>query len=345
MNRWFRIILAMLLVVCVIAPAFAGGAREREAIPFAIQHNASGAHPWQDGLQYIADEMERQFPGEFQIVIYHSGSLADQDWAVILEQTQTNVVQLSIESFPPMATIVPELFALSTPFLFEDMEHTLRFHAHPEAQQLVQSWLAKMEQRDLKTIAVWPRPPRQLLNSRRPIIVPADIQDLPFRVPALDLFVRTFEAMGANPIPMPSGEIYTAMQLGTVVGEDNSIGIVFDFKTYEQGRYFNVWNYMADGVLVNVNKEWFEGLSQQQREALEQAADEAAQVIYEKENALQERARAQMEAEGIEFTDFTAEMKEPWRRRMEQGGVYNMLRDVVGQRDWDRLVRLADATR
>lgn len=345
MNRGIRIILALFLVLCVIGPAFGAGARERETIPFAIQHNASAAHPWQDGLQYIADAMQEQFPGVFQVTIYDSGSLADQDWAVILEQTQTNVVQLSIESFPPMATIVPELFALSTPFLFEDMEHTLRFHAHPEAQELVQGWLRKMEDRDLKTIAVWPRPPRQLLNSRRPIIVPADIEGLPFRVPALDLFVRTFEAMGANPIPLPSGEIYTAMQLGTVVGEDNSIGIIFDFKTYEQGRYFNVWNYMADGVLVNVNKEWFEGLTAEQQDALLQAADEAAQVIYEKENALQERARAQMTAEGIQFTDFTAEMKEPWRQRMEAGGVYDMLRDVVGQRDWDRLVRLADETR
>ena len=64
----------------------------------------------------------------------------------------------------------------------------------------------------------------------------------------MDLFITTFEAMGAKPVPLPSGEIYTAMQLGTVAGEDNSLQTIFTTKTFEQGKYFNVWNYMADDI-------------------------------------------------------------------------------------------------
>lgn len=346
MYRALRVGVLMVLFVAVAGMAWAGGSAEEETITFTIQHNSSADHPWQDGLEFIADRMQEEFPGVFNVTIHDSGALADQQWEVILEQTQTNVVQMSIESFPPMATLVPELFALSAPFMFDDMEHQLRFLEDPDVQDMMAGWLEKMEERDLKTIAVWPRPPRQLLNSERPVIVPEDIRGLPFRVPSLDLFVRTFEALGAEPTPMPSGEIYTAMQLGTVVGEDNAIGTVYDFGTYEQGQYFNVWNYMADGVLVNVNKQWFEEtLTPEMQDALVAAAEDAAELVLELELEFQQYARQQMEDFGIEFTDFDREMKEPWIELVEDGGIYDMLRNEIGDEDWNTLTRVADETR
>lgn len=345
MTRVMRVFIVMLVLIGITGMLWAAGAPEEERVTFTIQHNASADHPWQDGLEFVADRMEEEFPGVFDITIHDSGALADQQWEIIFEQTQTNVVQLMIESFPPMASVVPEIFALSAPFMFDDMEHQLRFLENPEVQEMMAGWFERMEEHDMVTIAVWPRPPRQLLNSERPVIEPEDIEGLPFRVPSLDLFVRTFEALGAEPTPMPSGEIYTAMQLGTVVGEDNSIGIVYDFATYEQGQYFNVWNYMADGVLVNVNKDWFEGLTQEQRDALVRAAEDAAEVVLELEAEFQEYARQQMEDFGIEFTDFTDEMKEPWRQRVEEGGIYDMLREEIGDEDWEILTRVAEETR
>jgi len=115
---------------------------------------------------------------------------------------------MTCESQVTLATLVPELFALSTPFLFDDMNHLIRFmETEPE---YVKKWFAKLEDNNLKVLVYWPRGPCQLLNSKRPIISPADIAGLKFRVPGMDLFITTFEAMGAKPVPLPSGEIYTA---------------------------------------------------------------------------------------------------------------------------------------
>lgn len=338
MKKLFLLVLALVMVA---AMGFAAAEEETETVTLQIQHNTSENHPWQKGMLFMVDQLEQQYPGVFDATIYPNGSLAGRDWQVILEQTQSNVVQMMCESSIPFATLQSELFALNTPFVFDDMEHYLRFmEDRPDA---LEGWFATLEDKDVKVLAVWPRPFRQLLNSERPIETPADIEGLPFRVPGLDLFVRTFEAMGARPVPMSSGEIYTAMQLGTVVGEDNSIGTVFDFKTYEQGHYFNVWNYMADGVLVVVNKGWFEDLDADLQVALRDAAQAAANVVYEEELALQVRAEQGMKDFGIEFTYFDAEMKQPFIDLMDP--VYSMIEDIVGTDDWNAFMARVEETR
>jgi tripartite ATP-independent transporter DctP family solute receptor len=336
MKKTMLVMISLMLVM-----GFASLSIGADKIIIKIQHNTSAKHPWQQGFTFMKKELDAKYPGVFDITIYPNGSLAGRDWKVILEQTQTNVVQMMCESSIPFATLQKELFALNTPFLFDDMEHYLRFmNTRPE---VVFDWFKKLESKDVQVLAVWPRPFRQLLNSKREIVKPEDIKGLKFRVPGLDLFVKTFEAMGAKPVPMSSGEIYTAMQLGTVVGEDNSIGTVYDFKTYEQGKYMNVWNYMADGVLVVVNKPWYESLSAEHQAAVKDIAMKAADVVYGAESELQKVATQKMTEAGIKFTYFTPEMKKPWIDLMDP--VYAMIKGIIGEEVWNDYVKAVDAAR
>ena len=341
MKRILVFGVVLFVLVSSAASLFAGAQSEEKSYVLKIQHNSSEQHPWQQGFTYMKDELDKKFPGVFNVTIYPNGSLAGRDWKVILDQTQTDVVQMMCESSIPFATLQKELFVLNTPFLFSDMEHYLRFMS--KRPDMVYKWFGKLEDKGVQVLAVWPRPFRQLLNSKRPILTPADISGLKFRVPGLDLFVKTFEAMGAKPVPMSSGEIYTAMQLGTVVGEDNSIGTVYDFKTFEQGKYFNIWNYMADGVLVVVNKDWYSGLDSKYQEGLKEVAMDAANVVYQAELDLQVKAKKNMEDFGIQFTVFDEEMKKPFKEKMAP--VYKMLEEVVGPQDWAAFLKAVEEAR
>ncbi|WP_020610974.1 TRAP transporter substrate-binding protein [Sediminispirochaeta bajacaliforniensis] len=317
-----------------------GGDPHQAAVTMKIEHNLPTTQAWQDGFTYIKDEMGMLYPN-LDCTIYPNGQLAKGDWKIIFEQAQSNVVQITCESQVTLATLVPQLFALSTPFLFDDMDHLLRFmDTNPD---YVQGWFDQLEEKNLKVLTYWPRGPRQLVNSRRPVVVPEDIRGLKFRVPAMDLFITTFNAMGAKPVPMPSGEIYTGIQLGTVCGEDNSLQTVCNTKTYEQCRYMNVWNYMADGVLVVVNKNWYDGLPEGFRADLDRVAKESTQVMLGLVKEREVSARRTMETYGIQFTDFTAEMKEPWKAKM--GPVYASVEKLIGSQAWAKLQAGADATR
>ncbi len=338
-----RLVVIAVMVSIVFSMAFAQGESEAAGakVQMNIEHNLPKTETWQKGFEFIKAEMQDRFPGQIESTIYPNGQLANNNWATIFEQTQENVVQMACESQVTLASLVPELFSLSTPFMFEDMQHVLRFM--DEKPAFVDKWFAKLEDKNLKVIAYWPRAPRQLLNSQHPIITPDDIKGMVFRVPAMDLFVTTFQAMGANPVPLPSGEIYTAMQMGTVSGEDNAISTIQSTRTYEQGKYFNVWNYMGDGVLVVVNKDWFDGLSADMQAALLEVGAESTDVVLQATIEREVAGRKTMEEAGIEFTDFTAEMKEPWRALM--GPAYAAIEKTVGTEDWNALVKLADATR
>ncbi|MBN2860053.1 MAG: TRAP transporter substrate-binding protein [Sphaerochaetaceae bacterium] len=338
-----KLVVLAVMASLVFSMAFAQGESDSaaESVQMNIQHNLPKTETWQTGFEFIKSEMQKRYPDQINSTIYPNGQLANNNWATIFEQTQENVVQMTCESQVTLASLVPELFALSTPFMFEDMEHVLRFM--DEKPAFVDDWFAKLEDKNLKVITYWPRAPRQLLNSQRPIIKPADIKGMAFRVPAMDLFVTTFQAMEANPVPLPSGEIYTAMQMGTVAGEDNAISTVQSTRTYEQGKYFNVWNYMGDGVLVVVNKDWFEGLTADMQKSLLEVGAASTDVVLEATIAREVAGRKTMEEAGIEFTEFTAEMKEPWRALM--GPAYKAIEKTIGTDAWNELVRIADATR
>ncbi len=337
-------LLVVALVVCIAGfSIFAqgGGEAAGKKIDMNIQHNLPQNETWQVGFEFIKAEMEKRYPGQINSKIYPNGQLANNNWATIFEQTQENVVQMACESQVTLASLVPELFALSTPFVFEDMEHVLRFM--DQKPSFVDDWFKKLETQNLTVITYWPRAPRQLLNSRRPIIVPKDIEGMSFRVPAMDLFVTTFQALKANPVPLPSGEIYTAMQLGTVAGEDNALSTQYSTRTYEQGKYINVWNYMGDGVLVVVNKDWFEKLPADFKADLLDVAAQSTDVVLKATIEREVIAREAMAKAGIQFTDFTAEMKEPWRALM--GPAYDAIKKIIGEAAWNELIAVADRTR
>jgi TRAP-type C4-dicarboxylate transport system substrate-binding protein len=111
---------------------------------------------------------------------------------------------------------------------------------------------------------------------------------LRFRVPVNPMYVAIFEALGARPVPAPSSEIYTGIQLGTFNGEDNSIQTQYDFKTFENAKHFSVVNYIADLSFIFMNKDFYYNASEADRKLFHDAAKEFVRVdMAENETYLQ----------------------------------------------------------
>ena len=342
MKKCFSsIILLMVVLFPIVARGSGSDSGGAKKIPLKIQHNIPTDTPWQRGFLFIKQQLEQKYPDVFDITIYPNGQLAGGDWKAIFDQVQSGTIQMTVESQVTLAAIVPELISLSTPFVFEDMDHVMRFWAKRPDE--VNQFVNKFQENDLISLAYWPRPPRQLLNSQKPVVVPADIQGLKFRVPGIELFVKTYQVLGANPTPLPSGEIYTAMQLGTVVGEDNALATVYATKTYEQGKYMNVWNYMGDGTFVIVNQKWFNDLPSEYRYGVQKSVEDAAELVAKDFKALDKTALEEMSKFGIQFTTFTPEMKKPWRNVVQP--VYKMMEDLGGKETFTQILSVADQTR
>jgi len=312
-----------------------------EKIEIAFQHNNTEDHPWQVGALHMQKVLDERSNGRIQVKIFPNGILSQRNWKVMLEQTQKGSTQMMVESSIPFATLISELFALNLPFSFENVEHYKRFMENPP--DVVLEWFKELEDKDVKILGVWTRPFREILNSERPIKTPEDLKGLKFRVPGLDLFVKTWEAMGAKPIPLPSGEIYTAIQLGTVVGEDNSVNTVYSFKTYEVAKYMTIWDYMPDGVLVVVNKPFWDKLSEEDQNLILEAVDEGREVVYKADKEYEKVAMTEMIESGVQFTYLTEKQKEPFKELVKPA--YKIMEEIVGTSNLEAYLSAVDAAR
>jgi len=320
------------------APGGSSGANQN-IVKLGISHTSSLESPWQKASLKFAEVINNDPDSGMNVEVFGNGVLNQKNWQVMFEQTQSGSNAIAIESLTAFSSIVEEVGAISMPFLFKDAAALQKFlDNNPE---ILQKWLKKFEEKNLVVIGVAPRPFRQNVNNKRVIKTPEDIKGLKFRVPTSPVFVKIFEAMGAKPVPLPSGEIYSAIQLGTVVGEDNSIPVVYDFKTHEVAKYFTVWDYIADLSLMVMNKDIFNSLTDAQKEKVMNAGKEWVKTNVAEDTAYTKVAREAMEKSGVTFYEMPAEDKEPFKAMMKP--VYDEFKQSLGEADYNALMEAVEA--
>lgn len=98
----------------------------------------------------------------------------------------------------------------------------------------------KLENAKLKGLAYAERGFRNLTNSKRPIKQPSDFKGLRIRVMENPVYLATFKALGANPVPMAWTEALTALQQGVIDGQENPVNVIYAFKLYETQKYLSL---------------------------------------------------------------------------------------------------------
>lgn len=339
MNKKTFRMLATLLIIVVVAIAAIGCSGGKEPakdapktapIKVSVSHTSSLESPWQKGAIVMADMINKETKGKYNVELFGNGVLNQKNWKIMFEQTQAGSNTIAIESVTALASIVPELGGINLPFLYQDVDHLNRFlQANPP---ILQKWTKKFEEKNLVVLAIAPRPFRQLINKTKPVTSPADISGMKFRVPQNPMFVKVFESMGAKPVPLSSGEIYSAIQLGTVVGEDNSVPVVYDFKTHEVAKFMTIWNYMGDASLVVINKAVWDKLTPEEKDIFKKAGQEWVKVNMKEDATYSVTARTNMEKAGVKFYDMNDAGKQAFAKLM--GPVYADFEKVVGPADW-----------
>ncbi|MDK2799156.1 MAG: TRAP-type transport system periplasmic protein [Clostridiales bacterium] len=312
--------------------------KKADPIKVAISHTSSTESPWEKASLKFAEIVNKESNGKFKVETFPNGTLCQKNWKVMIEMTQSGSSQIGIESITALASEVPELGTVQLPFLFNDDAHLIKFLENESP--ILQKWYKKFEEKNMVVIGVAPRKFRQLINNKRLIKTPEDIKGLKFRVPNNPFFVRVFELLGAKPVPLPSGEIYSAIQLGTVVGEDNSVPVVYDFKTHEVAKNMTIWNYMADASLVVINKDLWDSLSDEDKALFKKAAKEWVAVNINEDESYQVEARKNMEKAGVKFYDMSTEEKEPFKKLMEP--LYEEVKQKIGEEDWNAFMKAVE---
>lgn len=319
------------------AAAPAGGNREM----LSLSHTNTAESPWELASLALAKSINEHAANQrYEVKTFPNGQLIQKNWKVMIEMIQSGSTVFGIESITALASEVPELGSVQLPFLFKNDAHIQAFFASDDP--LLQKWYEKFEEKNMVVLAIAPRKFRQLINNKHIIKTPDDIAGMKFRVPDNPFFVRVFELMGAKPVPLPSGEIYSAIQLGTVSGEDNSVSVVYDFKTHEVAKNMTIWNYMGDASLVVMNKTIWDQLSDDEKAAFKAAGQEWVKVYLAEEENYQQLARTKMTEAGVQFYDMPDAEKEPFKALMQP--IYDETKAKIGEADYEALMALVEKT-
>jgi tripartite ATP-independent transporter DctP family solute receptor len=245
----------------------------------------------------FAELVEERTNGAYDIQLFPNSSLGDE--RTMLESMQMGTLDSGIITSGPFVNFVPEFGVLDLPFLFPDNASAYKVLDGEIGKEI----LSKLEDHDLKGLAYAERGFRNLTNSVRPVRTAEDIKDLKIRVMENEVYIAAFKAMGVNSVPMAWTEALTALQQGTIQGQENPVNVIHAYKMWDSQKYVTMTRHAYAAAVITFSEEVFNKLPDDVQEIFIQAAQEAAE--YERAWVAENEASqiADLKANGMEVIE------------------------------------------
>ena len=233
----------------------------------------------QDSFQVCAEkfaELVKELTnGAYEIEIHPNGALGDE--RTMLESMQMGTLDMGIITSGPFVNFSSAMGVLDMPFLFANNEEAYKVLDGEIGKEL----LGTLEDADLKGLAYAERGFRNITNSKKPITNAADVAGLKLRVMENDVYTATFKALDVNAVPMAWSDALTALQQGTIDGEENPINVIYSYKLWESQKYVTLDRHSYSTAIITMSNDLFKSLPEDVQKIFEESAQEAAE--YERQ--------------------------------------------------------------
>jgi len=278
--------------------------------------------------QQLGKILSEKTGGNYTVRVYGNSTLGSEKDTV--EQCKLGALDMVRVSTGAFQSIVPETIILSLPFLYRDVDHLRKVIYGPIGDRV----LAKFEQAGFVGLALWEAGARSFY-AKKPVRNLADVKGLKIRVQQSDLWVDLIRAMGANPTPIPSGEVFTALKTGLVDAAENNYPTYETSHHYEAAPVFSESQHvMAPEVLVFSKKIW-DTLSESERQNIRAAAKETIPYYSDLWVAKEKVSKDILVKAGVQFVNdvdraqFVAAEKPLWDRSANTPELKQLLSDII----------------
>lgn len=256
------------LFAVVAALSIGAGAASAQTFRFAAEAPATDSQV--KAAEHMNELLAERSGGDLGLRIFAGGTMGNAQAAIT--GTRGNTIDMFVTGSANVSGLVPEMGMLDIPFLFQDADHAYRVLDGEVGQQL----LAQLDDVGLKGLAFWENGWRQITTKDRIVESPADVAGLKIRTTGAPVHIRAFELLGANPVPMPIGELYTALEMGTVDAQEHPLGVFMSSKFYEVQDAITLSAHAYSPLIVAMNKAKFDSLTPEQQQLLIETAVETA---------------------------------------------------------------------
>lgn len=254
---------------------------DTEAKTLRLAHVYDASHPVETcGVSTLKEELEGS---GLQIQSFPSAQLGSE--AESLEQVASGSLDMAIAGPSFLGVWSENAAVLDGAYLFEDVDH---FVKTVEGDTMKTVFDELYETSDLKVLSSWYYGTRHV-TANKEIKTSADFAGLKIRTPNAPLYLENIKAMGGTATPMALDEVYLALQQGVIDAQENPIPTIATAKFNEVQEYINLTGHMIQGVQITTGRTVYEGLSDDEKTALESAMKAAAtstrKCIEEQEQA------------------------------------------------------------
>lgn len=255
----------LLSILTLAAFSFAPAAWAQQTIKVGIDHGPT--HSFTQTMERFGKLLEQKRPGEYKVQVYASAQLGNE--RVMQEALTLGSLEFVVTGL--LNIYEPKFSLLEAPYLFRDRAHILKV----QESGVVEKLAATLPPKGLRLVGFVENGYRHITNNVRPINVPADVKGLKIRTPENMAQVETFRALGAQPTPMPFAELYNALRMGVVDGQENPLQNINDGKLYEAQKYLALTGHIYNSAYVVVSEQFFAKQKPEQQKAIMEAVREA----------------------------------------------------------------------
>ena len=317
-------ILALVLALCMIAALAACGSSNSGSAPASssgsdfnkinLTMTVNGTDTQIDTKvgQKFAELVDEATGGAVKIDVFPNDQLAGGNAAKGMEMLADGSVDLAAYATVTMGALDERLTIGITPWIFDD---------YTDARNTIDAtgldyYAGILADRNMTLLGSFHNGFRQLTNAKRPVLTVDDIKGLKIRTPGSAIYQNTFTALGASPSTLNWGEVFTALQQGTIDGQETGLSITNTSGVLEVQPYVTVWSYSYENDLLMMNTDIWNSLNEATQKVLREKAVEACNWGRDIVEAEHETLIEEFRAKGIQVDVLTEEQIAPFKEKV-----------------------------
>ena len=314
----FKRLMVAIFVLALAVPAMSSMAMGADYV-FKYANTQSDNHPRSKSMEYFKEQLEKRSGGTIQVELYFSGTLGKE--SEVLEMVKLGNLQGCRGGLFERAN--KKFLMYTLPFMFANADQVVKVMNSDLGAEINKGALANGFYIPATGVAGGMRQPT---NKVRPIKSVADLKGLKLRTPPIDVTIRTFKELGANPQQVPYTETYMALKTGVVDGQENPFSNCVDMKFYEVQKYLSVLNWQVHPDPFYVNPAWYDGLPADLKKVFDEVSVDTMnysnKIWLASENGYLEILKDKLEINYLDddaYNEFVNAVKPVWQYYVDEG--------------------------
>ena len=325
------------LVVLSVAVLLVSGGLPVLGADFTMKFGTPGAPT--DSMatmaRWVVGELEKRTNGRISGKVFPASQLGNN--VQMIEQLQLGTLEATAGAVAFLSGAYPRVSIFDLPFFFPDNPDIVR---QVLKEGNAARWLLDdMAEVGLKGLAFHMTGYKQF-TANKPITKLEDMKGVKFRSMASPMLLAQFKALGANAVPIPFAETYSALQTGVAEGQENPYWAIYKMNFSEVPKYLTVSNHGVIIIYTLVGKKWWDKLPSDLQRTLTDVFNEAERVTWERSQEIDNEAVKAMQAAGMKFLKISSQERERFRKATQN------VKDVYAKRmgeKGEKVVRMLDA--